>query len=144
MYNLRVWHLMPEQSKSNNHTSKINVFYVSHDFFLRGGQKVDIFDTRGEIKSTLWPASRKMVLLALQWAIKCTLWPSSRKVSIMQLREKMYNLRVCNLMPEQSKSDNHTSKINVFYVTHDYFSTRALENGFIWPAECKKIDFLTR
>ena len=51
---------MPEQSEVNNHTSKINVFPVLHTiFFLLAGQKVDLFAPHGEIKSTLWPASRK-------------------------------------------------------------------------------------
>ena len=41
------------------HASKINVFPMSHTiFFLLGGQKMDLFTPRGEIKSTLWPASR--------------------------------------------------------------------------------------
>ena len=61
---LRVWSLMPEQSEGNNHTSKINVFPVLHTiFFLLGGQKMDLFAPHGAIKSTLWPASRKNILL---------------------------------------------------------------------------------
>ena len=52
---------MPEQSEGNNHTSKINLFPVLHTiFFLLAGQKVDLFAPHGTIKSTLWPASRKM------------------------------------------------------------------------------------
>ena len=42
---------MPEKSEGNNHTSKINVF---------PDQKMDLFAPHGVIKSTLWPASRKM------------------------------------------------------------------------------------
>ena len=57
---LRVWSLMPEKSEGNNHTSKIYVFPVLDTiFFLLWGQKIDLFAPRGEIKSTLWPASRK-------------------------------------------------------------------------------------
>ena len=55
-----VWSLMPDQSESNNYTSKVNVFPVLHTiFFLLGGQKMNLFVSRGAIKSTLWPASRK-------------------------------------------------------------------------------------
>ena len=51
----QVWSLMPEKIKGNNYTSKMNVFPVSHTiFFLRGGQKMDLF-----APSTLWPAGRK-------------------------------------------------------------------------------------
>ena len=54
---------MPEQSEGNNHTSKINVFPVLHTiFFILAGQKVDLFAPHGAIKSTLWPASRKIIL----------------------------------------------------------------------------------
>ena len=57
---LRVWTLMTEQGEGNNHTSKINVFPVSHTiFFLLEGQKIDLFSPHGAIKSTLWPASGK-------------------------------------------------------------------------------------
>ena len=52
---------MSEQSEGNNHTSKINFFPMSHTiFFLRGGQKMDLFASREKIKSTLWPASKKV------------------------------------------------------------------------------------
>ena len=55
---------MPEQGEGNNHTSKINVFPVLHTiFFLLAGQKVDLFAPHGAIKSYLWPASRKNILL---------------------------------------------------------------------------------
>ena len=54
---------MPEQSKGNNYTSKINVFPVLYTiFFLLWGQKMDLFAPHGAIKSTLWPASRKKLL----------------------------------------------------------------------------------
>ena len=54
---------MPQQSESKNHTSKINVFPVLHTiFFLRGGQKMDLFAPHALIKSTLWPASKKIYL----------------------------------------------------------------------------------
>ena len=57
---MRVWSLILEQSKGNNHTSKINVFHVSHTtFYLLGSQKMDLFALHGTIKSTLWPVSRK-------------------------------------------------------------------------------------
>ena len=38
----------------NNHTSKINLFPVSHTmFFLLRGQKMDLFSAHGAIQSTL-------------------------------------------------------------------------------------------
>ena len=55
---------MPEQRKGNNHTSKINVFPVSHSiFFLPGGQKMDFSAPHEAIKFTLWPASGKYYFL---------------------------------------------------------------------------------
>ena len=55
---------MPELSKGNNHTSKINVFPVSHTiFFLLGRHKMDLFAPRGVIKSILWLSSRKKYFL---------------------------------------------------------------------------------
>ena len=41
--------LMPDQNEDNNHTSKINVFPVSHTiFFQRGAEKMDLFPRTGE------------------------------------------------------------------------------------------------
>ena len=49
-----------------NHTSKINVFPVSHTmFFLLGCQKMDLIAPHGAIKSTLWPAIIKSILYIL-------------------------------------------------------------------------------
>ena len=51
---LRVSSLMSEQSEGNNHTRKINVFFVLHTiFFLLGGQQMDLFAPHRTIKSTL-------------------------------------------------------------------------------------------
>ena len=42
---------MPEKSEGNNNTSKMNVSPVSHTiFFLRGGQKMDLFAPHGAAK----------------------------------------------------------------------------------------------
>ena len=50
---LHVWSLMLEQSEGNNHTSKIDVFPISHTiFFLSRGQEMDLFDSHGAIQST--------------------------------------------------------------------------------------------
>ena len=55
---------MPEQNEGNNHTSKINIFTVSHTiFFLLGGKKMDLFAPLEVIKSTFWPDSRKKVFI---------------------------------------------------------------------------------
>ena len=44
----------------NNYTSKVNVFPVLDTiFFLQLGRKMNLFAPLGEIKSTLWPASRQ-------------------------------------------------------------------------------------
>ena len=59
-----MWNLMPEHSKGNNHTSKINVFPLLHMiFFLLGGHKMDLFAPQGSMKCSLWPTSRKKYFL---------------------------------------------------------------------------------
>ena len=48
-------------------------------------------------------------------------------------------------MPEQSKGNNDTSKINVFPVSHTiFFFTGVSENKFVRPARGNKIHFITR
>ena len=56
---------MPEQSEGNNHTNKINVFpALLTILFLLWGQKMDLFAPHGAIKSTLWPAGRRIFILS--------------------------------------------------------------------------------
>ena len=61
---------MLEQSEGSNHTSKINVFPVTHTiFFLLGGPKVDFIVPCGANKSILWAASRKAIFFYMQLAL---------------------------------------------------------------------------
>ena len=54
---------MHEQSEGNNHTSKINIYSVSHTiFFLLGGHEMDLFALHGTIKATLWSSRRKNII----------------------------------------------------------------------------------
>ena len=80
----RLWSFISEQS-----SSKINVFPVSHTiFFLPGGQKVDLFAPQGAIKSTLWPASRKNTFQIFQTTVinKITqLWKKVKNVKLLQI-----------------------------------------------------------
>ena len=75
---------MPEQSEGNNHTSKINVFPVLHTIFiLLAGQKVDLFAPHGAIKSTLWPASRKIHFSTSSVEIKsCAVYIQRRRTKL--------------------------------------------------------------
>ena len=53
---------MLEQSEGNNHTSKINVFPVSHTiFFLLGGQKMDLLALYGATESLSNPLVEKSI-----------------------------------------------------------------------------------
>ena len=108
--------------RDNNDSTEMNVLPVSHTiFFLRGVQKMDIFATHGEIKSTLWPDSRKMVMLVLQGAIKCTLWPANRKIYLMQLGRKCIICECEIWCLSKARATITRSKINVFHVSHTFF-----------------------
>ena len=94
---LRVRSLRPEQSEGNNDTSKIDVFTVSHDFFILRDLKMDFFFPHREIKSTLWPASRKKYCTTYYYpnnrhVFETVRVVSDRWVSIMHL--SMTNLRI--------------------------------------------------
>ena len=59
--------------------------------------------------------------------------PQGTKYALFDpLVEKKFILRVKNLMPEQSKDNNRTSKINVFLMLHKiFFSTGGSMNRFV-------------
>ena len=99
---LRVWSSMPEQSEGNNHTSKINVSRVAHDFFFYlKVRKWTSLSRRGK-KSTLWPASRKNIFLGsshfFPLEVECVSWiggPCVIEVIVIGNRSNWFPILSC-------------------------------------------------
>ena len=135
-----------EDNEGNNHTSKINVFPVSHTILFTREWKMDLFALHREIKSTLWPASRTINFFLPRCIIYYFSLFSFTQFFVKTITKKSTWRGLCRIYSALILNSTLCNRGNKSFsrVAHDFFSTIGSESGFFCPARGNKVYFMAR